>query len=344
VLKYHYMRLQINQQPGLDAGGCTFFGLRFSEKFVRRIDAILVFCLLYRVILEASDYAKYQKDGKCTKPFSLFWIGLNTSMILFRLFHYQTKYAEYLYYRRSQRVLEHDDPRLLRKARFWVITSKSCILLAYCGVLGFAILGSVWFVLEGSCLDKLNENTNEYSQFKMALWLLVSFAMCLIYAKNVYTRQRSEVAPVDPLQEVAPVNPLQDSNNRPIRRPMGGRTLSEIEIHAIRTSRLTNYDELSRFSKEVPRSSQPMPIKLRTFSNTELIQENNDFIEVSDESELGEPSQGTCAVCLEDMKIGEWYKRLPQCEHCFHATCINQWLATRATCPVCRGEIFIDVH
>lgn len=329
------MRAQIIQQRRVEADGCNFFGLQFSEKFIRRIDAGLFLCLLYRVILEASDYAKYQEDGKCTKPFGLFWIGFFVSMIMFRFFHYQKKCAEYHYYR----LLEREAPFLLRRARFWVNIVRGFKVLAYFGVLGFTILGSVWFVLEGSCLNSLDENSNEYAEFKMAFWLLVSFAMCLTYARMVYTRWRSTGAPRDVLQVV---------DNIPISRVMTGRTLTEIELNAIKKSRLINYDELSRFAKETPRHTQQMPIKLNTFSNNEIIPEKNDSIEVIDEPELkqdeSEPSQGVCAVCLEDIKIGEWYKRLPQCEHCFHATCIDQWLVTRATCPVCRGEIFIDVR
>merc|ERR1719233_1047339 len=54
------------------------------------------------------------------------------------------------------------------------------------------------------------------------------------------------------------------------------------------------------------------------------------------------PSEFTCAVCIENIEIGEWFKKLPQCQHCFHATCIDQWLSTRATCPICRDEILPD--
>ncbi|EEC80755.1 hypothetical protein OsI_23245 [Oryza sativa Indica Group] len=29
---------------------------------------------------------------------------------------------------------------------------------------------------------------------------------------------------------------------------------------------------------------------------------------------------------------------LPSCKHYFHATCVDVWLLSRATCPVCRGS------
>ncbi|EER89870.1 hypothetical protein BDA96_10G206000 [Sorghum bicolor] len=46
-----------------------------------------------------------------------------------------------------------------------------------------------------------------------------------------------------------------------------------------------------------------------------------------------------CAVCLEGMKDGEAARRLPACSHAFHAGCIDMWLDSHATCPVCRSHV-----
>lgn len=54
-------------------------------------------------------------------------------------------------------------------------------------------------------------------------------------------------------------------------------------------------------------------------------------------SALGEAAQ--CAVCLEGMKDGEAARRLPTCSHAFHASCIDMWLDSHATCPVCRSLV-----
>lgn len=50
-----------------------------------------------------------------------------------------------------------------------------------------------------------------------------------------------------------------------------------------------------------------------------------------------------CPVCQEEFKsmIGDTVLRLP-CDHLFCVACINQWLSTSRTCPVCRLEM-IDV-
>ncbi|KAI3796521.1 hypothetical protein L1987_39194 [Smallanthus sonchifolius] len=46
-----------------------------------------------------------------------------------------------------------------------------------------------------------------------------------------------------------------------------------------------------------------------------------------------------CAVCLHDVDRGQRYRRLPQCHHSFHVDCVDTWLQSRCTCPLCRNEI-----
>jgi hypothetical protein len=45
-----------------------------------------------------------------------------------------------------------------------------------------------------------------------------------------------------------------------------------------------------------------------------------------------------CTVCQEDFKVGENTKKLP-CEHYFHDECINPWLQSQNTCPMCRATV-----
>lgn len=45
-----------------------------------------------------------------------------------------------------------------------------------------------------------------------------------------------------------------------------------------------------------------------------------------------------CAICLEVPVAGDEVRSLPCC-HTFHRTCIDQWLISRATCPVCSLDV-----
>ena len=42
-----------------------------------------------------------------------------------------------------------------------------------------------------------------------------------------------------------------------------------------------------------------------------------------------------CVICFEDFKIGQKRKIL-ECLHGFHDTCIDQWLRINSSCPICR--------
>ncbi|KAJ3698250.1 hypothetical protein LUZ61_001955 [Rhynchospora tenuis] len=52
-------------------------------------------------------------------------------------------------------------------------------------------------------------------------------------------------------------------------------------------------------------------------------------------------SEVPCAVCKEEIRIGERLTALP-CTHCYHEDCIKPWLNVRNTCPLCRYELPAD--
>ncbi|KAM3348045.1 hypothetical protein ACQJBY_021761 [Aegilops geniculata] len=45
-----------------------------------------------------------------------------------------------------------------------------------------------------------------------------------------------------------------------------------------------------------------------------------------------------CAVCLSELADGDTVRQLPNCGHVFHVECVDAWLRTRTTCPLCRAE------
>ncbi|CAL9751022.1 unnamed protein product [Musa acuminata subsp. burmannicoides] len=52
-----------------------------------------------------------------------------------------------------------------------------------------------------------------------------------------------------------------------------------------------------------------------------------------------EGSAAECVVCLGAAKEGEMVRLLPDCKHLFHVGCIDMWLASHVTCPVCRAMV-----
>jgi len=61
------------------------------------------------------------------------------------------------------------------------------------------------------------------------------------------------------------------------------------------------------------------------------------FIYTTNRSEQEEESCGECAVCLEEFQDNDHIRTLPLCSHTFHLNCIDVWLRSNASCPICRS-------
>ncbi|KAK7307314.1 hypothetical protein VNO77_40255 [Canavalia gladiata] len=47
-----------------------------------------------------------------------------------------------------------------------------------------------------------------------------------------------------------------------------------------------------------------------------------------------------CPVCLSEFQDDESLRLLPKCSHAFHLPCIDTWLKSHSSCPLCRASIF----
>ncbi|CAM0906767.1 unnamed protein product [Alopecurus aequalis] len=43
-----------------------------------------------------------------------------------------------------------------------------------------------------------------------------------------------------------------------------------------------------------------------------------------------------CAVCITELAAGDTARVLPRCGHGFHVDCVDMWLKSHSTCPLCR--------
>lgn len=54
--------------------------------------------------------------------------------------------------------------------------------------------------------------------------------------------------------------------------------------------------------------------------------------------DTGEEEQAAaeCSICIVELVAGDKVKALPPCGHCFHPDCVDAWLRSQPSCPLCR--------
>ncbi|KAK3005571.1 hypothetical protein RJ639_016033 [Escallonia herrerae] len=56
-------------------------------------------------------------------------------------------------------------------------------------------------------------------------------------------------------------------------------------------------------------------------------------------------NEGTeCSVCLNEFQEDESLRLLPKCSHAFHILCIDTWLRSHTSCPMCRAPIVYNTN
>ncbi|KAG6430863.1 hypothetical protein SASPL_108936 [Salvia splendens] len=57
---------------------------------------------------------------------------------------------------------------------------------------------------------------------------------------------------------------------------------------------------------------------------------------------IGAKDPFDCAVCLCEFEADDKLRLLPKCSHAFHMDCIDTWLLSHSTCPICRSCLLQD--
>ncbi|GMI87295.1 Arabidopsis Toxicos en Levadura 66 [Hibiscus trionum] len=57
---------------------------------------------------------------------------------------------------------------------------------------------------------------------------------------------------------------------------------------------------------------------------------------------LEKATQSECCICLGVFEDGEKVKILPSCKHSYHPECVDRWLSTESSCPLCRASLRVE--
>ncbi|KAJ3692169.1 hypothetical protein LUZ60_012519 [Juncus effusus] len=58
-----------------------------------------------------------------------------------------------------------------------------------------------------------------------------------------------------------------------------------------------------------------------------------------DDNNGGGSGWAQCSVCMNLVQEGEKVRQLTDCKHLFHPECIDMWLYSHSTCPLCRSTV-----
>ncbi|CAL9232281.1 unnamed protein product [Arabidopsis halleri] len=105
-----------------------------------------------------------------------------------------------------------------------------------------------------------------------------------------------------------------------------------IVLYIIRRKCTTNVD---RSSLGMPRGAFPININLSTVE-LGLSKDIREMLPIVIYKESFTVKDSQCSVCLGDYQAEEKLQQMPACGHTFHMECIDLWLTSHTTCPLCR--------
>ncbi|MBA0787163.1 hypothetical protein Gotri_026616 [Gossypium trilobum] len=84
-----------------------------------------------------------------------------------------------------------------------------------------------------------------------------------------------------------------------------------------------------------PAAVLPQPAAVVTGLDESTI-ESYEKLVLGESRRIPGPNDSTCPICLSEYLSKDTIRCIPECKHCFHAECIDEWLRMNSTCPVCR--------
>ena len=72
------------------------------------------------------------------------------------------------------------------------------------------------------------------------------------------------------------------------------------------------------------------------------ITSSTEIVTLSSEIENNNEEEIMCSICRGNIQENEPLRKLKNCNHFFHINCIDNWLVTNSTCPICRQPVRIN--
>ncbi|KAK3194628.1 hypothetical protein Dsin_025938 [Dipteronia sinensis] len=96
-----------------------------------------------------------------------------------------------------------------------------------------------------------------------------------------------------------------------------------------------------RFTRQ-PRNTIPVAVTpqptIIVMGLDESTIESYQKVVLGESKRLPGPNGSTCSICLSEYCSKETIRCIPECKHCFHADCIDEWLRMNSSCPLCRNS------
>lgn len=105
---------------------------------------------------------------------------------------------------------------------------------------------------------------------------------------------------------------------------------------ALRLTRRNVPRQLSTTELSILTIDQQLPVDVMGGLDCATI-ESYPKTQLGDSRELPNSSDHTCSICLGEYQPKETIRTIPECNHYFHASCVDKWLRKNPTCPLCRN-------
>lgn len=110
-----------------------------------------------------------------------------------------------------------------------------------------------------------------------------------------------------------------------------------IACYASLKYRRGNTARIAAAQRSEPSAISPQP-SIATMGLDDSTIESYQKLVLGESRRVPGPNDGCCTICLSEYKTKDTIRCIPECAHCFHAECIDEWLSMNSTCPLCRNS------